>query len=278
MEKKLIGFQKFKSKSFNYSSIKIKKIIYKNKYFLLNIFNNKMEKITKIVCIICLISILILFWSLSRNNLVENFTDSEKEYRLADMIKSKKFRTNELKKKYPIIFPNSIATEYMKRTDENNDLDLVIDIIDKRNNDIHKKYNNYIIIHLRTGDVIDNTKYSVDNFLNENLKYVNNNQYVYPLSYYKKILEKLKKINSKNILLISGFHHKENHSKSIEYIDRIKGFFEDNNYKVEKRINNDPDDDFIIMCNSKYFVKSGGGFSRLISNIVEKKGGNVIKL
>ena len=76
----------------------------------------------------------------------------------------------------------------------------------------------------------------------------------YPLSYYTKILEKLEKNNIKNILLISGFHHKANHLKSIEYIDRIKRFFEDNNYKVEKRINNDPDDDFIIMCNSKYFT------------------------
>ena len=239
----------------------------------------KLVKNNKIFyCIICLISILILIWSLSRNNLVEKFTDSEKDYRLADMIKSKKFRTNELKKKYPIIFPNSIATEYMKRTDEDNDLDLVIDIIDKRKTDIHKRYNNYIIIHLRTGDVIDKTNYSVDDFLNKNIKYANNIQYVYPLSYYKKILEKLEKNNIKNILLISGFHHKGNHLKSIEYIDRIKGFFEDNYYKVEKRINNDPDDDFIIMCNSKYFVKSGGGFSRMISNIIEKKGKNVIKL
>ena len=237
-----------------------------------------MKKNNKFFCIICLISILILIWSLSRNSVIEKFVDVERNYRLADMIKSKKFRTNELKKKYPIIFPNSIATEYMKRTDEDNDFNLLIDIINKRENDIHKKYYNYIIIHLRTGDVIDKTKYSVDDFLNKNINYANNSQYVYPLSYYKKILEKLKKINSKKILLISGFHHKGSHSKSNEYIDRIKKFFEDNNYKVEKRINNDPDDDFIIMSNSKYFVKSGGGFSKIISQIVEKKGGNVIKL
>ena len=239
-------------------------------------------KITQVKTIICLVSlfilIIILILNLSRNNLHEDFVDTERNYRLGDIVRAKDFRTNEIKKNYPKIFPNSIATEYIKKTDEDNNLDLLIDIIDNKINDSHKKYNDYIIIHLRTGDVIDNTNYSVDDFLNKNIKYINNYQYVYPLSYYKKILEKLKKINSKKILLISGFLNKGNHSKSIEYIDRIKKFFEDNNYKVEKRINNDPDDDFIIMSNSKYFVIGLGGFSRIISKIVEKKGGTVIKL
>ena len=34
-----------------------------------------------------------------------------------------------------------------------------------------------------------------------------------------------------------------------------------------------PDDDFAIMCKSKYFLPSGGGFSNLIKQFVEKKGG-----
>tara|TARA_B110000238_G_C15888207_1_gene336528 strand:+ start:376 stop:486 length:111 start_codon:yes stop_codon:yes gene_type:complete len=34
----------------------------------------------------------------------------------------------------------------------------------------------------------------MEKFLNKNIKYYNNTQYVYPLSYYKNILEKLKKL------------------------------------------------------------------------------------
>ena len=41
-------------------------------------------------------------------------------------------------------------------------------------------------------------------------------------------------------------------------------------------INLDPDEDFLIMCNAKYFVPSGGGFSDVITNIVKLKGGRVI--
>jgi hypothetical protein len=32
------------------------------------------------------------------------------------------------------------------------------------------------------------------------------------------------------------------------------------------------------MCNSKYFIKGGGGFSNLIGELVVKNGGKCIKL
>ena len=42
------------------------------------------------------------------------------------------------------------------------------------------------------------------------------------------------------------------------------------------RINENPDIDFVIMCNAKYFVQSGG-LSRLIAQIVKSHGGRVFK-
>ena len=77
-------------------------------------------------------------------------------------------------------------------------------------------------------------------------------------------------INTKNynineIILVGGYHRKNiDHSKSEEYIQKVKEFFENNNYIVETRIDGDPDDDFIFMCNAKYFVPSGGTYSLLI--------------
>ena len=39
--------------------------------------------------------------------------------------------------------------------------------------------------------------------------------------------------------------------------------------------NTNPDDDFIFMSQSKYFVRSGGGFSNIISELVKKNKGIV---
>ena len=44
----------------------------------------------------------------------------------------------------------------------------------------------------------------------------------------------------------------------------------------ELRINNHPDDDFVFMTKSKYFVISGGAFSRYIGEFVRRNKGIVI--
>ena len=202
---------------------------------------------------------------------IENFVNNEKRYRLADMIRFKNQREN---KKWGYEyhlknFPDSIATEYMKKTKKNNNLKLINKIIKKKQNENHLKYKDYIILHLRTGDVIENKKYNNNKSGNYFLKN-KVNKYVYPLSYYKKVIEKLKKdTNNKNILLITGFHNNLNHNESYKYISGIEKYFIKNGFNIKKRINNDPDDDFIIMCNSKYFIKGGGGFSKLITEIIK---------
>ena len=60
------------------------------------------------------------------------------------------------------------------------------------------------------------------------------------------------------------------------FSDKIKSFFADHGFECHTRINEDPDEDLLIMSNSKYFIPSGGGFSRIITNIVKLKGGVVI--
>ena len=61
----------------------------------------------------------------------------------------------------------------------------------------------------------------------------------------------------------------------MAYVNSIETLFKNNNYKVKKRIDNNPDDDFIIMSISKYFVQSCGGFSKLIGQNVTKRGNHV---
>ena len=80
-------------------------------------------------------------------------------------------------------------------------------------------------------------------------------------------------------MILTGFHKMDDndHNKSIEYIALIYKYFELHNYSISVRINQNPDVDVLIMCNARYFIQSTGGFSKVISEIVKRKGGQVMK-
>ena len=228
------------------------------------------------------------------NEIKLNFGNNTKiKYRLGDMVRAKDSTGVNFRKRsdgyeyHSEKFPNSIATEYMSLTDKDYDLNVLNEIIRKRTNKNHTKYNDYLVIHLRTGDVIDNTSHSVDDFLKYKLKSTTRN-YVQTINYYKNIIKQIntynyhKKMehlylgntnqNINKVLIITGFHTDGNHDKSLQYIKKIIQLFKSNNFIVKNRINYDPDEDFLIMCNSNYFVPSRGGFSGLIKKILVNKG------
>lgn len=238
-----------------------------------------MDKIYLLFIFIFFYLILIYFCNINKK---EYFIENYKKYRLGDMIKLKRMRERSDGYKYHLKhFPNSIATEYMKKTDKSKNYKLLKKIVDKRTKQKHLKYKNYIILHLRTGDVLDFFTHNKGNngksFLKKKI-----NKYVYPLSYYENIIELLKKdTNNKQLLILTGFHTKtlKNKNKnSLEYINGIEQFFKKKGFNVSKRINKDPDDDFIIMSNSKYFIKGGGGFSRIVSEIVKLNNNNIYEI
>ena len=100
-----------------------------------------------------------------------NYQDSKKYgYRLGDMFRSKKFRDDGSGKDYHLKnFPQSIASEYMRRTDDDSNYAVLMEIC----SDYMKKQNylrpspQTLVIHLRIGDVIDNTDDTVEQFLKE---------------------------------------------------------------------------------------------------------------
>jgi hypothetical protein len=215
------------------------------------------------------------------------------QYRLGDIIKSKKWRhqsSREIRSKEGIKmssldyhlkhYPNSIAVEYISRTDTERDLDVLYDIVRARTVPSLIPDKNTLVIHLRIGDVIDGSKFSIDDFLDEDneimgVKYNKRGvQYVRPISFYKKIVQQIQNLPIKKVILVGGFHIDGDHSKSLEYVKHIKNFFESHNYMVTERIDHDPDEDFIFMSNSTYFVQSGGGFSKLIADLVKNKMNN----
>ena len=197
-------------------------------------------------------------------------------YRLGDMIKKKKFRdTANGRKLHYKLYPDSIASQYMRQTDKEYDIDLLINLIKKFPPDLTPDEDE-LVIHLRVGNVIDRVQHSVEELLEKSRPHWPEgqsspstsaawNHFVRPLSYYEKHLDQMDK-RIKKITLVAGGNlcNWDNYTKSKEYIKVIKNLFEKSGSNVQVRLGNSPDDDFVYACRSKFFIASGGGFSSLI--------------
>lgn len=214
---------------------------------------------------------------------IENTTVEENfkyGYRLGDMVRFNSEREADGGKYFHLkTFPDSIASEYMSRTNEYSNYKLLDEIVKERttNNDqipIPKQ----LLVHLRLGDVLDNTPYMVKDFLARHILHANGGEYVKPFSYYKSILQQMNALGLDAVILIGGYHIAlASKSKSEKYVQKIKDFFESHGKSVQLRINGNADDDFIFFCNSTYFTPSGGGFSCLAREIVLMRGNHVIE-
>lgn len=122
--------------------------------------------------------------------------------------------------------------------------------------------NDELVIHLRTGDVIQ-----YDWFLNKD---------------YKKIIQSyIDKYQIKRVTFCTAFHygnnitqniflytdekHEQNKVKLNELFENVTSYFKDIQFDVKSSA--DIDSDFMYMCMARYFVKDGGGFSDLIKVI-----------
>jgi hypothetical protein len=205
---------------------------------------------------------------------------NNKGYRLGDMISNSWRWKNNGQDYHYKHFPNSIATEYMKKTKKYSNYNLLFDIISERTkhtNDLPDK--NDIIVHLRTGDVIEENQDDVITILST-YSYMNENEwtnYTPPLEYLEDKISKISINIIRKIILVSGSHTDIKTPKSCKYIEIVKKYFEYKGYKVELRLGMNSDDDFIFMCNARYFVPSTSGeYTKLITNMVKMMGNQVL--
>lgn len=200
-------------------------------------------------------------------------------------------------------FPNTIINEYYKRTSEQSNYKILRDVIDdtRLSRRVEIPRSDCGVVHLRTGDVINNSEFTVEQFLSNFRYYQYNhekdeykkqewNSYVKPISYYATVLSKLKQLNITNVSFSYNldwnpyttsktrkiYHRSYSNKKSIEYVQKICDFFIMNSFNILTYECKDMDYDFIYMCNSNVFVPSGGGLSETISNVVKLNGGIVV--
>jgi hypothetical protein len=140
-----------------------------------------------------------------------------------------------------------------------------------------------LVIHLRLGDVIEHSKYSStqhwENYLNSEGPGLSGYKYIKSKYFFINMIHKIQNEhkNIDTITLIWGDHKNlKSLIKSNEYIEQLNDLFDKYHYKVNVYFNRDADEDFIYMSNAKYFVPTGGGFSKLISKMVEYDNNNVL--
>jgi len=197
------------------------------------------------------------------------------DYRLGDILRgwlkkngSTKYLNNIEKK-----LPNSIAAKYLKET-KNLQPKIYYNIIKSILNDLQyeKPNDDDIIVHLRIGDSIKDINNNSINYL----KNKNNEVYATIIENLEKTLQLLDKKN--RCVLVYGTHidlSKKQKEYTKLYLDKIRELLKKYNFKFIEKINGNPDEDFYYMAHSKIFIKSGGGYSTIISNIIINNGGLV---
>ena len=199
-----------------------------------------------------------------------------KLYRIGDMVATI-HRFLPIGEKYHLEkFPDSIASEYMKKTKQLKKYNILADIVrerSKKTTDLPK--NKDLIVHLRVGDVVEEFSTKLSQIL-ISYSYRLHHNYTCPIRNIHDKIAKSKE-NFDKIILVAGSHKDMLTPKSCKYIDVIKKYFENNGHTVELRLGKPPDDDFIFMTNSKYFIPScSGNYTLLVKKIVKILGGKVL--
>ena len=195
-----------------------------------------------------------------------------KNYSIGDCIINEKLNNRFNRLFYRLYFNNSIADQYFRKTNKIEDYDALFEIVKKNRSKIELPPNDSLIIHLRIGDVID-WEYSgpIDDALEGR---DGDFGYIKTYDYFEEKSKLLEKYNIKKIIIVGGYHTKEDHSRSEEYVRKVVNFLEKLGYDITLRIDEmSPDEDFLFMSNSKYFLKSGGNYSTILNKMVEMNNG-----
>jgi hypothetical protein len=159
------------------------------------------------------------------------------------------------------LYPDSYASKYVRYSGFPNsfkieDTNILKKILNESS--YNKPSENTLVIHLRLGDVVKDTNYSYD------------------ILYYKELYEKIKNNRKiKKVDIVTGLHKNENIKESSDKLNEIKHIF-DNDYPTEVIITKNPDKDLYYMCHSKFFSRSGGGYSDIICDYLSKD--NTVKI
>ncbi len=204
-----------------------------------------------------------------------NWTD----YRLGDMVKGVRLRTRgDGETLHFEKYPRSIASTYMRLVPVGTlDINVLARIVWGRYNRASKVapalserwQNDTWAVHVRAGDVIEQSRWSVDEHLDapgEGLSTLSSKGIVYvrPLRHYQSLFTPT---GPTDVVIICGGCKADTFVKSGEYARKLAAWFTAHPRvrSVRIRLAQNPDEDFVLMCTAAHYIPSGGGFSEVIS-------------
>ena len=192
------------------------------------------------------------------------FNDSFNEFRLGDVFyfwpdsKNLNYHTTS--------FPGSIADSYIKESTKQEDYTTIIRIVNEKSKD--NIITPELVIHIRIGDIMCDIlwRYGRECYTGYgNTEWWNN------------VIDIIKKENIKSIGIIAGAHYKQCLGVSARYLLNRKKFLEKLlNIPVMFYLGKNPDEDLIFGSKSKYYISTGGGYGKLIGDLVKNNGGKVL--
>jgi len=199
------------------------------------------------------------------------------------------------------VYPDSLACEVYRepksRPKEINQKRLWRVIKRKMGN--HTPEDDVVRMHVRVGDVIDESNDSVETMLaHQTYFYAGDktpwNHYVLSLADVHKVLRQIK---PQKIILVAGAHCPDCKNlikcqnlsacpaarlciscplvKTCQYTHALAKYMTRLGYPAELRSGHNPDDDFMFLSRGSSFIPSGGSFSTLIANMVRRHNGTM---
>ena len=131
-------------------------------------------------------------------------------------------------------------------------------------------------MHLRVGDVIDKNKQNKKgiDFFEEKTNSRQGEDWAYYVKHKSLFDEHVKILKSKNIKKISivyGTHLPGEYPESKMYLALVKLYLTHQGFRVSLLNITNPDDSFIFMSSARYFIGSGGQFSKMVTEVARRR-------
>jgi hypothetical protein len=164
-------------------------------------------------------------------------------------------------------FPESIAAKYLINCNgRSNDILLLSSIVSSYGSTGN---NIDLIIHIRIGDIMCDIRYKDNRTC---YSAIGNYQW------WELLIEYINNYNINNIVIISGSHTFDCLGISARYLLNRKKYIENNtnNTTVQLSLGKSPDEDLIFANKAKYFISTGGGYGKILGELVKYNGGIVL--
>ena len=159
-------------------------------------------------------------------------------------------------------------------------------------------------VHLRVGDVVDQSPYSIDDMLTRPTHFktrctraqesrgclsIHDRVYVQPLDRYASVVERFRAMGIRRVVVVAASSVDQaittasaagiafSHAKSCEYVRRMGRYMSEAGFATEYRLGGRPDDDFRFLTRRvRCLVGSASGFAGLAGQVAQKFGATVL--